>query len=273
MMSRFWWSGREDMRKIAWVSWDKMCNKKGDGGMGFRRISDFNDALLAKQAWRIIKMPELLSSRMLRARYFPNSSFLKAGVGCRPSFIWRSIWGSKWVIEKGCKWVIGDGKDVRIWENPWLSRPPSYRVISPKKEGCECVVVSDLIDPIGGRWREDLVQECFLPFEAAEVLAIPLSSLPLSDEFFWSYEKTGVYSVKSGYNFINFYKGATDNGGQTSDGTKLWHWIWGLAVPPKVRVFLWRLCNGALPTARGLHRRVEDIPPFCHRCRRMEETS
>lgn len=102
------------MLKISWVSWDRMCKKKGDGGMGYRRLTDFNEALLAKQAWRVLHMPDLLSSRILRARYFPGTTFLKACVGYRPSYVWRSIWGSKWVLEKGCKWVIGDGKCVNI---------------------------------------------------------------------------------------------------------------------------------------------------------------
>lgn len=69
--------------------------------------------------------------------------------------------------------------------------------------------------------------------------------------------------MKTGHNFIKFYKGVSDDGVGSSDRTALWKMIWGLAVPPKVRDFLWRLCRGALPTVEGLHRRIESISPMC----------
>ncbi|XP_021839107.1 uncharacterized protein [Spinacia oleracea] len=119
MMARFWWGGKDNAKKISWVSWNNLSKKKVDGGMGYRRIIDFNEALLAKQAWRIMNMPELLSSRILRARYFPNGSFLNSGVGCRPSYIWRSIGAANgswrkvangWLATvKGCEFGVTRG--------------------------------------------------------------------------------------------------------------------------------------------------------------------
>ena len=48
MMSNFWWGQKEKERKIAWVSWEKLCATKTEGGMGFRDLKAFNLALLAK---------------------------------------------------------------------------------------------------------------------------------------------------------------------------------------------------------------------------------
>lgn len=49
LLSRFWWGQVGGERKIHWVSKDILGLSNQDEGMGFRKFSDFNDALLAKQ--------------------------------------------------------------------------------------------------------------------------------------------------------------------------------------------------------------------------------
>lgn len=40
MMSSFWWGQQGSERKIAWVSWGKMCTRKIDRGLGFKDLKD-----------------------------------------------------------------------------------------------------------------------------------------------------------------------------------------------------------------------------------------
>ena len=54
MMRNFWWGQKQSEAKLSWVNWKRMCFSKADGGMGFRNLKAFNQAVLTKQAWRIL---------------------------------------------------------------------------------------------------------------------------------------------------------------------------------------------------------------------------
>ena len=70
MVSNFWWGQRHTERKIHWQKWSKLCRNKADGGMGFRDLSLFNQALLAKQGWRLMQNYNTLLHKVLKGQIF-----------------------------------------------------------------------------------------------------------------------------------------------------------------------------------------------------------
>ena len=76
---------------MAWLSWDKMCTPKKDGGLGFRDLKAFNKALLAKQGWCLQTNTHYLPHHVFKARYFLDHDFLHAELGRKPSYAWKSI--------------------------------------------------------------------------------------------------------------------------------------------------------------------------------------
>lgn len=106
-MNGFWWGGGDDGKKIHWVAWNTLRKSKKNGGLGFRNLQTFNDALSGKQCWRLINNEGSLMVKTLKARYYPKSDFLSTKLGFQPSFTWRSIWNSRSIVEEGARWREG----------------------------------------------------------------------------------------------------------------------------------------------------------------------
>ena len=91
VMNAFCWQNNSTSNKgIRWLSWQKMCMMKNNGGLGFRDIKGFNIALLSKQCWKLVNEPDSLMARVLKAKYYPNSHFLQADRKGGDSYTWSA---------------------------------------------------------------------------------------------------------------------------------------------------------------------------------------
>lgn len=118
----FWWGAEHGRRKMYWVAWDVMLRPKNMGGLGFRDMQTFNQALLARQAWRLIDKPDSLCARLLRAKYYPNGSLVDTVFTGNASSSWQTIEFGLQLVKNGIIWRIGCGEGVRIWRDPWIPR-------------------------------------------------------------------------------------------------------------------------------------------------------
>ncbi|XP_048492142.1 uncharacterized protein LOC125493157 [Beta vulgaris subsp. vulgaris] len=256
-MARFWWGSSDAKRKIHWKNWEAMCTLKCLGGMGFKDLTVFNDALLGRQAWRLINAPHSLLGRVMKAKYYPSCDFIDASLGYSNSYSWRSIWSAKALVKEGLVWRVGDGENINIWEAPWLADENSRHITSPRRN--DLMVVSQLIDPHTKEWRYDVIDEYFNERDRKCILAIPLNPDFPNDELTWALTKDGRYSVKTAY---MLGKGCNLDNFHTA-----WVELWKLEVSPKVRHFLWKLCTNTLPTRALLaHRHLiaaADCPWGC----------
>ncbi|GMI97004.1 hypothetical protein like AT4G29090 [Hibiscus trionum] len=188
---------------------------------------------------------------------------MRARLGSSPSNIWRSIWSARALLEKGIRWKVGCGCLIDVWNDHWLPGPYLKKVSSNQ---CPDVKwVADLIDSDAGCWKSDLVRAIFSPNEALEILSIPLSMGPQPDTKVWCGEKSGSYSVRSGYRML---LPLSPNPPQNDS---LFRVIWNSNCPSKMNIQCWKFIRNFVPTKINLCVRKVASDPTCVKCLQASE--
>lgn len=239
-----------------------------EGGLGFKDLTKFNDAMLAKQVWRLSHDTSSLFYRVFKAKYFPNSTIFDAKEKYG-SYAWKNILRARKVVGKGAKWRVGDGQSIKVFEDNWLPGQLGGKIIPIQSNLNRNLKVADLMTVDKASWNEPLLDSFFLPHEAQQIKAIPLCVVPQSDYFYWSLEKSGIYSVKSGYKML--CEEARLEGSHRSGMIDLWSRIWKLKLLGKIIHFLWRACSDCLPTKVNLMKRKIVADPQCELCGSLPE--
>lgn len=144
-LTRFWWDDSTDKKKMCWVAWEKLTKPKAAGGLGLRDIQLFNQALLAKVAWKILTNPSCLLARVLTRKYCHKRSFLEAQLPSVCSHGWRSILHGRDFLLENLGKAIGNGQNTKIWKDSWISFNSRSEPMGPIHESALELSVSDLL--------------------------------------------------------------------------------------------------------------------------------
>lgn len=236
IMASFWWSNVEHKRKIHWMSWEKLCLPKEEGGMGFKDLECFNQALLARQVWRILYYENSLLAQVLKGKYFENEIVLQAKLGSKPSYAWRSLLYGRDLLLRGLKHSLGNGRSIKVWAEAWLEDAEGVCRTPVRRQRCFDVnlQVSDLIDQQRRRWNFRKLEEIFIPSDVRMLMMNqPVVSEP--DSWVWRFSSSGAYSVTSGYDqaFAHQYKDLLSVQAARPSINPLKAKVWQLMAPPK----------------------------------------
>ncbi|OMO96501.1 hypothetical protein COLO4_15233 [Corchorus olitorius] len=135
--------------------------------------------------------------------------------------------------------------------------------------------VGEIMNKEIGAWQLDGIQQWNTKEEECAIQEIPVHEGNEPDLVIWPNDKSGVDTVKSGYATCKKAE-AIHAGSKASSSNQIdkrvWKEIWQINAPSKVKVFLWRMCKGALATNEELWKRKCRMDPLCVLCGQEAET-
>ena len=139
------------------------------------------------------------------------------------------------MLKKGGYWRVGNEVDIQIWKDAWIPTQNGNRLWTPPNMLDDDAKVMELIDHEYGVWKEELIRSCFYPFEASEILALPLPAYNREDSFCWQGTKSGDYKTSSTYHLIRSLErnGAESSNQGSEERDKTWGKIWKANIPPR----------------------------------------
>uniref|UniRef100_A0A803Q2A7 Reverse transcriptase domain-containing protein n=1 Tax=Cannabis sativa TaxID=3483 RepID=A0A803Q2A7_CANSA len=111
----------------------------------------------------------------VRTRIWSTLRVQEAELGSNSSFVWRSIFETRKLVQVGAHRRVGNGSQISISLNPWLPCDENPRIstnhLAFLRQNVAALMVTDNL-----AWDVDLVRDLFNDRDAQLILSIPLSS-------------------------------------------------------------------------------------------------
>lgn len=225
----------------------------------------------------MIQYPNLLVSKVLKAKYFPKDSILKCKVSKASSWFWQSIMTARELVKQGTIRLVGNGRITRIWEDNWIPGNPQGKPTTKEPPNNELQKVDELI--LNHRWRRSLIYRVFNKEDAEKILNIPVSISGREDRHFWKHSNNGQYTVRSSYKLMNKQREGNDKRKRSEEASssdesnnQIWKTLWKLKIKHKIKTFVWRCLTNTLPANEAIFQRIKQGDPVCKGCGNGIET-
>lgn len=113
---------------------------------------------------------------------------IEAKIGSNMSYIWRSLCWSRMLLDPGLRWRIANGSSIQLFQDVWIPRLNSSRVMSRIAFGS--MVFKFITDT--NAWDEDLINMDFLPHEGSAIINTLICVRDSSDARYWSTRKKAI---------------------------------------------------------------------------------
>lgn len=245
------------------VGWSTVTISKSEGGLGLRNLRHARLAILAKHVFSIANNSNKIWVSIFLHKY-QNWSIWNSSFSTNTSSFFKAISKTASFIAPNITLSICHPDSVDVWRDPWiLDLPLNCKPTFLNMNLIEHLSVYSLISE--GTFN---LQSCSSLF-GGDLDRICLNEVTFDtlgqNEWVWRPVSSNATTVAAVYNFLN-------NEGLDLDRWPGWKHIWRIKAVPRVKLFIWKVAHGKLPTGAYLYNLNLGPETCCHFCGIHSET-
>lgn len=169
------------------------------------------------------------------------------------------------IFSSGMKSVDFSDANIRIWDDPWLSLTTQLRPTGPSTKVSANFTVASLFHENTRRWNTEKIRQVLPQWERI-IKTIKPSEAGAPDKQIWLNTPSSVYTTKSGYHSAIKKRTEEEDPNDAAVELEWFKGVWNIHASPKIKMFLWKLFQQALPIGEVLAMRNITTDSLCKRC-------
>jgi hypothetical protein len=239
--NRFLWNGKDEGIARAKVSWSMLCLPKKEGGLGIKKLVEWNRAAMMRHIWSLFMRAGSLWVAWVHAVLLKGRSFWQVSIPQICSWSWRKLLKLRDEARNFLSFSVGTGQNIHLWFDAWhpdgvLYEKYGHRVIYDAHSKLEARLDSVIID---GHWNWRPARSDQLVNIQSKLSLVPLGEMDMPQ---WSASKNGMYSCSDTWDAIRVKHPIVD----------WWPLVWFHFSIPKQAFIAWLAMRDALSTGRKL---------------------
>lgn len=161
-------------------------------------MKEVNSAFLQKLGWNILRKLETHWVRILKAKYFPQNSFLDLESTSGSSLVWQGISKVKAALRANLFFIPKNGWKLDISRDP---RIPNHSGFSPTwrfdaTPSSKIHRVAELVEEATGEWNTTLLHSLYSADTVNHFLELSLPNRQISEAIIWTSDPKGTVTMK-----------------------------------------------------------------------------
>lgn len=103
----------------AKVSWESVCLPKEEGGLGFRKLKEWNAAAMIRYIWAIASKADSLWIEWIHMFVIKSKCMWSMKVPASSSGTNKKIFKLRTIVQPSIKCIVGNGSKTFLWWDNW----------------------------------------------------------------------------------------------------------------------------------------------------------